>query len=113
MTEYLPVLIVGAIIGVFTVIFLVVYAMEQNKKDTMGFDRNMPDGEIIRRLMQFAQPHWKSFLAAFVVMLFSIVYNLLSPLLVGRISLGQSLLHVEYINFIYHLTIFRLSIISA
>ena len=86
MTEYLPVLIVGAIIGVFTVIFLVVYAMEQNKKDTMGFDRNMPDGEIIRRLMQFAQPHWKSFLAAFVVMLFSIVYNLLSPLLVGRIE---------------------------
>ena len=48
MNEYLPVLIVGAIIGVFTVIFLVLYAMEKNKKETMGFDRHMADGEIIR-----------------------------------------------------------------
>ena len=34
MHEYLPVLILGAIIGTFTVIFLVVYALEKNKKES-------------------------------------------------------------------------------
>ena len=32
MAEYMPILILGAIIGVFTVIFLVVFALEKNKK---------------------------------------------------------------------------------
>ena len=39
MREYLPILIVGSIIGVFTLIFLTLYAMEKNKKESMGFDR--------------------------------------------------------------------------
>ena len=51
MGEYLPLLIVGAIIGVFTVIFLVVYSLEKNKKESMGFDRHMADSEIVRRLL--------------------------------------------------------------
>ena len=38
MHEYLPILIVGALIGVFTVIFLVIYGLEKNKKETMGFE---------------------------------------------------------------------------
>ena len=54
MREYLPLLIVGAIIGVFTVIFLVVYAMEKNKKESMGFERHMADGEIVKRLLKYA-----------------------------------------------------------
>ena len=86
MGEYLPILIVGAIIGVFTVIFTVLFALEKNKKETMGFERNMPDGEIIRRLMQYAKPYRKSFAAALVIMLFSIVYDLLSPLLIADIQ---------------------------
>ena len=86
MREYLPVLIAGAVIGVFTTIFLVIYALEKNKKETMGFDRHMADSEIIRRLLRYAKPHWKSFALALVVMLFSIVYDLLSPLLIGDIQ---------------------------
>ena len=86
MREYLPVLITGAVIGVFTTIFLVIYALEKNKKETMGFDRHMADSEIIRRLLRYAKPHWKSFALALVVMLFSIVYDLLSPLLIGDIQ---------------------------
>ncbi len=86
MREYLPLLIVGAIIGVFTVIFMVVYALERNKKATMGFDRHMADSEIIRRLLAYAKPYWKSFLLTFVIMAFSIVYDLLSPLLIGDIQ---------------------------
>ena len=36
MREYLPILIVGAIIGVFTIVFVVLYTLEKNKKKTMG-----------------------------------------------------------------------------
>ena len=51
MREYLPILIVGAIIGVFSLVFSVAYALEKNKKESMGFDRKMSDREIVRRLM--------------------------------------------------------------
>ena len=86
MHEYLPLLIVGAIIGVFTVLFLVAYAMEKNKKESMGFERNMPDSEIIQRLLAYAKPYWKSFALTLIIMLFSIGYDLLSPLLIGDIQ---------------------------
>ena len=86
MHEYLPVLIVGAIIGVFTLIFLVAYALEKNKKETMGFERHMADSEIIRRLLRYARPYWKEFAVTLFVMLLSIGYDLLSPLLIGNIQ---------------------------
>ena len=85
MREYLPVLIVGAIIGTFTAVFLTVYALEKNKKETMGFDRHMADAEIVRRLMRYALPYKKQFAGVLVIMLFSIVYDLVSPLLTGHI----------------------------
>ncbi len=86
MGEYLPLLIVGAIIGTFTLIFLAAYAMEKNKKESMGFDRQMSDGEIIRRLLTYAGPYWKRFALTLLIMLLSIGYDLLSPLLVGDIQ---------------------------
>ena len=85
MREYLPILILGAIIGTFTLIFTLVFALEKNKKETMGFDRNMADGEIIRRLLRYARPYYGSFLGIFFIMLFSIGYDILSPLLVGQL----------------------------
>ncbi len=85
MNEYLPLLILGAIIGVFTVIFLVVYALEKNKKETMGFDRHMKDGEIVKRLLRYAKPYIKHFVLIFFIMLFSIVYDLVSPLIIGEL----------------------------
>ncbi|MBR5262122.1 MAG: ABC transporter ATP-binding protein [Oscillospiraceae bacterium] len=85
MREYLPILIVGAIIGIFSIIFIVAYAMVKNKKEDMGFDRNMPDGELIVRLLKYAKPHWKSFAVCLVIMLVSIAYDVVSPLIVGRI----------------------------
>ena len=39
MREYLPILIVGGIIGTFTLIFVIAYSLVQNKKESMGFDR--------------------------------------------------------------------------
>ncbi len=86
MGEYLPLLIVGGIIGVFTVFFLVAYALEKNKKESMGFERNMPDQEIIQRLLAYARPYWKSFALTLIIMVFSIGYDLISPLLVGDIQ---------------------------
>ena len=85
MREYLPILILGAIIGTFTVIFLVIYALEKNKKETMGFERHMADAEIVKRLLRYAKPFRKNFVAVFFIMLFSIVYDLVSPLLIGHI----------------------------
>ena len=86
MPEYLPVLIVGAIIGVFSIIFLVAFLLEKDKKKSMGWERNMDDREIIRRLLRYAKPYRGQFLLVFIVMLFSIGYDVLSPLLVGRIE---------------------------
>ena len=86
MNEYLPLLIAGAVIGVFTTLFLVAYALEKNKKESMGFDRNMNDGQIVRRLIAYAKPYWKSFALAGLAMLFSVVYDVASPLLVGDIT---------------------------
>jgi len=85
MREYLPLLIVGGIIGAFTLIFVIAYCLVKNKKEAMGFDRNMPDSEIIRRLLAYARPYWKQFLLTLVVMLFSVVYDVVSPLLVGNL----------------------------
>ncbi len=86
MHEYLPLLIAGAVIGVFTAVFLVIYALEKNKKSSMGFDRNMSDGQIIRRLLRYARPYKGQFALALLVMLFSVVYDVVSPLLVGEIT---------------------------
>ncbi len=86
MREYLPLLIIGALIGVFTLIFSVAYATMKNKKENIGFDRNMKDSEIIRRLLVYAKPHTKSFVFVGITMLFSIAYDIIAPLLVGSIE---------------------------
>ncbi|MBO5249016.1 MAG: ABC transporter ATP-binding protein [Clostridia bacterium] len=86
MREYYPLLLVGAIVGILSVIFIVAYASLKNKKEAIGFDRNMKDGEIVRRLLQYAKPHWKSFVFVIVVMVFSIAYDIVAPLIVGQIE---------------------------
>ncbi len=86
MNEYLPVWIVGGIIGVFTVVFLLAYYALRKVKEDPELDRNMPDGEIVRRLLRYAKPYWKSFILVFFIMILSIVYDLASPLIVGKIQ---------------------------
>ena len=86
MAEYLPILIVGGVIGGFTLAFVIAYFTIKNNKTMVSFDRNMPDGEIAKRLMQYAKPFWKDFIAVFFIMLLSIGHNILSPLLVGHIE---------------------------
>ena len=85
--EFLPVLIVAAIIGSFTIAFLIAYAaLKKHKDPSDDRERNMSDKEIVTRLLRYAKPYWKSFVGVFFIMLFSIVYELLSPALIGDIQ---------------------------
>ena len=87
MREYLPVLIVGAIIGSFALAGILAYiALQKSKEKFDDSERHMDDKVIITRLLRYAKPYWKNFVAVFFVMLFSIVYDLLSPLLIGHIQ---------------------------
>ena len=85
--EFLPVIIVGAIIGSFTLVFVLAFlALKKQKEDMTDRDRNMSDAEIVTRLLRYAKPYWKNFIAVFFIMLFSIAYDLVSPLLLGHIQ---------------------------
>lgn len=86
MYEYYPLLIVGGIIGLMSAIFIAAYFSIKDKKEAIGFDRNMRDGEIIKRLAKYARPHLKSFILVLVIMLLSISYDIISPTLVGNIE---------------------------
>ena len=86
MKEYLPLLIVGAIIGVFSAALIIAYVLVKDKKESMGFERNMKDGEIMKRLLRYAKPYWFNFVIVGLVMLLSISYNILSPILISDIE---------------------------
>ena len=85
MHEYFPLLLVGGTIGVFSVLFVVAWMLLKRTK-LHGFERHMSDGEIVRRLLHYARPHWKSLLLAFFFMVLAILHSLISPLLVGHIQ---------------------------
>ncbi|MBO5274522.1 MAG: ABC transporter ATP-binding protein [Clostridia bacterium] len=86
MNEFYPILIVGGVIGLLSLIFVIAYLSIKDKKEAIGFDRHMKDGEIMRRLLVYAKPYWKNFLLVLLVMLFSIAYDIISPLIVGNIE---------------------------
>jgi len=86
MDKYLPILIVGAIIGIFTIAFLIAYIKVKQDKTMQEFQRKMPDSQIIKRLLGYGRPYLGQFILVFVIMLISIVYDLVSPVLVGNIQ---------------------------
>ena len=86
MDKFLPVLIVAGIIGVFTLAFLIMYIKVKRDKTMKEFTRNMPDRVIIKRLLGYARPYLGTFILVFVIMMLSIVYDLISPVLIGKIQ---------------------------
>ena len=86
MYEYLPLLIVGAIVGVISGIMIFAYATIKDKKESIGFDRKMKDTDLFKRLLAYAKPYWKNFVFVGVVMLVTISYDITSPLIVSSIS---------------------------
>lgn len=86
MSEYFPLLFVGGIIGMFSVVFIIAFAFMKDKKQAIGFNRNMKDSEIVKRLLVYARPHAKSFAIVLLVMLSSIAYDIVSPLIIKDIE---------------------------
>ena len=86
MTDYLPLLTVGAIIGAFTLLFAAAYIILKVRTRNEEERRQMTDRELSRRILKYAKPYKKEFAAVAVVMLLSIAYDLASPWLVGRIE---------------------------
>ena len=85
MAEYLPILIVAGVMLVFAVAF-VIAAVLMGKEKAAKQERFMKDSELIRRLLPYAKPYWKSFLLAFVITMVSLTYDLLSPYMIGSIE---------------------------
>ena len=81
-----PLLLVGAVIGVVTALLVLACALVKDKKETMGFERTMNDGEILRRLAGYAKPYLAKFVVVLFLMLFSIAYDIISPLIVGALE---------------------------
>ena len=86
MDKYLPVIIVAGIIGVFTLAFLIAYLKMKHDKVLQEYTRNMTDRVIIKRLLGYARPYLGTFILVFVIMMLSIVYDLISPVLIGNIQ---------------------------
>ncbi|MBE6694791.1 MAG: ABC transporter ATP-binding protein, partial [Ruminococcaceae bacterium] len=83
MHEFFPLIAVGAVLGVISVIFIIAYLTIRRQKEAIGFDRNMKDSEITRRLLVYARPHLKSFIFVLIIMLFSVSYDIIAPIIMG------------------------------
>lgn len=86
MNKYLPLLIVGAIVGAAALVLVLVYASVKNKKESMQFDRNMSDGEIFRRLFVYARPYIGNFVLVFACMIVAITYDVVAPLILADVE---------------------------
>ncbi len=85
--EFLPIVIVVSIIGSFTVVFVLAwFAMKKKNDEADDRERKLSDKELISRLLQYAKPYWKNFLLCLLIMLFSVIYDVLSPWIMGQIQ---------------------------
>ena len=80
-----PLIYVGIILLVFTTIFIIAYLLIKDKKEAFGFDRNMKDSEITKRLLKYAKNHVKVFIIVFVIMAFTIAADIILPLITASI----------------------------
>ena len=72
--EFLPSVIVVALIGSFTTAFLIAwFALKKKKDEGDDRERKISDKELIVRLLQYAKPYWKNIALCLVIMLFSVV----------------------------------------
>ena len=85
--EFLPIVIVVALIGSMTTVFIIAwFALKKKKDETDDRERKLSDKELIGRLLQYAKPYWKNFVLCLLIMLFSVVYDVLSPWIMGQIQ---------------------------
>ena len=85
MVEFYPLIAVGAVLGIVSVIFIAAYMTIRKQKEAIGFDRSMKDSEITKRLLVYAKPYIWNFAAVLGLMMFSVAYDIVSPILLGNI----------------------------
>ena len=116
MDKLMPILILGAIIGVLTLTFGTAFLLLRKKMKETESARNMSDKIIIRRLLGYAKPYAGKFVLVLVIMLISIAYDLLSPIIVGNIEelvKGQFQLSELYIRVAMYAGILAISLVST
>ena len=116
--EFYPLLIVGAIIGVFATIFIIAYATMKDKKEAIGFDRDMKDSVIIRRLLKYAKPYIGWFVFVLFLMIISVAHEIISPIIMGDVIdlLGSESgfdLHDLYVRIAQYALILVLSLLCT
>lgn len=86
-----PLYIIGAVLGTLATSFIVAFALMKDKKESIGFDRNMKDIDILKRLLKYARPYWKQFLFVILLVAFTIASDIVLPLILGDVAstLGQ------------------------
>lgn len=93
MRDYYPILLVAGVVSFFAVAFLLAYALMKDKKEAIGFDRHMKDGEIMKRLVTYAKPYIPSFLLVMLFMIVSIIYDIAAPRIIGE---AQELMRADF-----------------
>ncbi len=84
MKEYFPLIAVGSILGVISILLIAAFSTIKNNKEAIGFDRHMKDRYITKRLLKYARPYTKNFVFVLFIMLFSISYDIIAPILMGK-----------------------------
>ncbi len=86
MIEYYPLIVVIALVCGSALACFIAYLSIKDSKKEVGFERNMKDGEITKRLLAYAKPYWKNFVLTLILMIFSISYDILAPAIVGDVE---------------------------
>ena len=109
----MPLLIIGAVLGLLSTIFLIAYLSIKNKKEVLGFDRNMKDTVIIKRLLSYAKPYYKSFIVVFLLMAFCVASDIILPLITGSVTkiLGEE--YFEYIDILKLVIVYILLLLMS
>ena len=116
MAEINPLLLVGAVIGGVTALLVAAYACVKDKKTAMGFERQMKDGEILTRLFAYAKPYRAKFVLVLFLMLFSIAYDIIAPLIVGALEelvAGEFVLSRLYVGVAVYAGVLVFSMVST
>lgn len=86
MRNIYPILLVVGIIGITTFALWYAYGKIKDNVDEVGFDRSIDDKVIVKRLLKYALPYKLQFLFVGLLLVASIAYEILSPLIVGYIE---------------------------
>lgn len=116
MADINPLLLVGAVIGGVTALLVAAYACVKDKKTAMGFERQMKDDEILTRLFAYAKPYRAKFVLVLFLMLFSIAYDIIAPLIVGALEelvAGEFVLSRLYVGVAVYAGVLVFSMVST